>query len=924
MVRVTVGLRDEEPTDWDGTAQVRDGTIERITGWRFDEKDKVLDGTSWKCRTRAYPLRRRGRNAARRGNPNDEPESPWPNGVNLEIRGAAPTVKIKFSKGDVEFAVNDLLFGEPRQFLDNQVRVQRLPQAGAIRPAAPLATENARQDDFPSVCIDSQSGTQYVAWITYQERSNRVCLTYRAGPQSPWSDPIEVAGPGDHFRAALAQSRAGIIWVVWSSQRSGNWDLYGRAFSHAKLGDEIRLTDAAGPDIWHRMITDREGRAWLVWQGFRDGQANIFARCADGADWHPAIQVSATTANNWDPVIAADPLQDRVWIGWDSYEGGNYQVYVRSASGGPLAHLGKVIPIAPSSSFQAHVNLACDNSGRLWAAWDESGPQWGKDSGLQFKDTGATRLYQKRRVSIRCLANDRWEDVSPPLSSVLPAEMQYAHELPQLQADTTGRMWLAFRHRTTKLERADGWSNQGRWDVFLTAFLGDRWLYPTELPDSSGRNDMRMASAMDTQDNVYFAYATDNRGWAPPPQMLPKNLNIMIAKANTKRTPVPVRFSAPASQTVNAKQEPAPKSVHPREKEQVAFIRHYSAEIGGKKLRIYRGDLHRHTDISMDGMGDGSLEDLYRYGLDAAALDYILVSDHNMGQDNEYTWWRTQQSNDLYFIAETFVPLYGYERSVPYPNGHRNVIWTERGHRTLPLPVAAIPKQMAEDTAKVYRYLQETGGICTSHSTATHQGTDWKQHDDSLEPFVELFQGFHASYEAPDAPKANTPEMIQIHGAFEPAGFVSNALGKGYWLGFQASSDHVSTHVSYACVWAESLTRKDLVAAMLKRHSYAATDNIVLDVRMGSSAMMGDRVRTAKPDLDIVVIGTGDIDRVDVLRNSAVVHAVVGQPSMEETRFHWEDPAPPKNEKTLYYYARVLQKNGHMAWSSPIWVELTD
>src|SRR5262249_51256440 len=191
-----------------------------------------------------------------------------------------------------------------------------------------------------------------------------------------------------------------------------------------------------------------------------------------------------------------------------------------------------------------------------------------------------------------------------------------------------------------------------------------------------------------------------------------------------------------------------------------------------------------------------------------------------------------------------------------YPNGHRNVIWTERGRRTLPLPQRAIPKQMAEDTAKLYAYLRRTGGICTLHTSATDQGTDWAEHDDTLEPIVELFQGYHTSYEAPEAPKTVGPESDQVHGPYKPDGFVSLALAKGYRLGFQASSDHVSTHVSYACVLAEEFSRTGLVDAMRKRHTYAATDNIVLDVRLGGLGIMGDQVRTDKPALDVVVLGT--------------------------------------------------------------------
>jgi len=319
-------------------------------------------------------------------------------------------------------------------------------------------------------------------------------------------------------------------------------------------------------------------------------------------------------------------------------------------------------------------------------------------------------------------------------------------------------------------------------------------------------------------------------------------------------------------------------------------------------------------------MGDGSVMDLHRYALDAAALDFVLVGDHNSGQDQEYPWWRTQEANDLYTIGGSFISLYGYERSVPYPNGHRNIIWPERGIRTLPVPPRANAKLMEEDTGKLYAYLKKNGGICTAHTSATDQGTDWKEFDGSLEPIVELFQGFHTSYEAPGAPKTTDDKTIQIHGPYKPEGFISKALAKDYRLGFQSSSDHVSTHVSYACVLAEEFSRKGLMDAMRKRHTYAATDNIVLDVRMGALGIMGDEVRTDKPNLDVVVLGTGPLERVEILRDGEVVHTAKLEKNAAEVRFHWDDPTPRKGEKASYYYVRVEQKDGQMAWGSPIWV----
>ena len=41
--------------------------------------------------------------------------------------------------------------------------------------------------------------------------------------------------------------------------------------------------------------------------------------------------------------------------------------------------------------------------------------------------------------------------------------------------------------------------------------------------------------------------------------------------------------------------------------------------------------MHRHTDISADGAGDGTLWDAYRYMMDAADMDYFLLTDHQSG-----------------------------------------------------------------------------------------------------------------------------------------------------------------------------------------------------------------------------------------------------------------------------------------------------
>lgn len=914
LFRLTFGLKDKKSTEWSGKVEITGGEIASITGWRFEEKDAVDGVVGWKCRTHAniapgerFPLEDAS------GKMTSTPQQPWPNGVTLAVRGESPTLTIALPAGEIKFASGDISLGEPRTYLDGQVRVERLPQTSVLRPAALPKAQNPVQDDYPAFWVRYKTGKQYLAWVAYRQEKDRVLLVERDGPDGAWSEPKEVAGPGDHFRVALASTHGDTFWIVWASQREHNWDLFARPYQDGKLGKEIRLTEDAGPDIWHTMTTDQRGRAWLVWQGFRDGQADIFARCVDGDGWHEPVRVSTAKANDWNPVVAADTKSDRVWVGWDTYESGDYSIRVRSLAGGPAPKLGDIFYPDSSPVFQAHPSLACDRAGRLWVAWDQSGPQWGKDAGHQVRDNAGTLLYHDRRLRVACLVEGKWLEPEADLLQALPLELRTFSELPCLQGDTEGRMWLAFRHRTCQIPRVDDWGARGRWDVCAIAFLGDRWSGALALPSSAGRNDMRLSPQRDPKGSVYYAYASDNRGWFPPGALTEKNLSVAVSRLHGAGRPAEFRL-----RDLRVSRQEV-KRIHPREAEQVKRIRAYKVESGGRTYSIYRGDMHRHTDISPDGVGDGTLMDLHRYALDAAALDFIFVTDHNMGGDKEYPWWRTQKANDLYTLPNAFISMYGYERSVPYPNGHRNVLWPERGHRTLPLPFPGIAKQMAEDTGKVYDYLRRTGGICTLHTSATDQGTNWAEHNDALEPVVELFQGFDSSYEAPAAPRTVNDKSDRVHGSFRPAGFVSLALAKGYRLGFQSSSDHVSTHISYAYILAEEFSRKGLIEALKKRHSYAATDNIVLDVRMGAN-IMGDEVRTSKPSLDVVVLGTHPLDRVDVLRDGEVVHSHRPAKESEEAKFHWDDASPKKGDKASYYYVRVVQKDEQMAWSSPIWV----
>ena len=376
-------------------------------------------------------------------------------------------------------------------------------------------------------------------------------------------------------------------------------------------------------------------------------------------------------------------------------------------------------------------------------------------------------------------------------------------------------------------------------------------------------------------------------------------------------------------------------TVHPNETEDIRRARAYRATIGGKEFRLLRGEFHRHTELTSHQDMGGTLEEMWRYGMDVAGFDWIGNGDHDNGYGAEYLWWLVQKQTDFLHHPPAFTPMFTYERSRTYPSGHRNAMFAYRGVRPMPqIPggkdmVFGTPDKGSPDIKGFYAYLKHFNGICASHTSGTGMGTDWRDNDPDVEPVVEIFQGCRQSYEHAGAPAtAKTPK--DSIGGYQPAGFIWNALKKGRRLGFQSSSDHYSSHISYAIVYAENTSREAIFDAFKKRHCYGANDNIILDVRCGEK-MMGDIFEIkGKPTLEIRAVGTLPIARLTIVRGvdrEMPVYVYDGKPGKKEVKLTWTDESPAWGREN-YYYVRVEQQRpakgaGSLAWASPMWIKVS-
>lgn len=899
-LRILFGVQRIHPKTWDGEIALDRGSIVRLNGVYFEHDDAITGTKTWKLTSRAtnYMDSRSPRGY------DPVHTKPWeliPNGIVAVLDAPADArVYIRTASGDLSFSLNQLTLGSPKAFLEGEATVERLPPTVAL-------TLQAGDNDYPSLAVDSR-GELWASWISYSDRADSVWVAHRGA--SAWEPPQRLSGDlNDNFRTALVEDGQHRLWSIWSGKGSGVWGIYGRYYVAGRWSDAARITGDDGPNLYHAVVRDSNGKLHLVWQGFRNRISTILTKTWDGQRWSPETAVSTGTADNWAPAIAAD-ASGNVWIGWDGYQAGNFDIFVRRMSSS--GQLGEVRQITHSPGYDANVSLACDHSGRLWISWDAAEVNWGKDWNSQhFSPRGGNGLYRTRAVRLAVLEGERLLQPETDIMSAIPPEYHDYFQGAHLEVDRAGKIWAVGRSLTSFRTRVqNNWGSGGIWEVLITALEGDHWMPAVKLDSTTGRNDVEIAGVLDPKGQLWFVWTGDGRRF----------LNAKAGTTEVSYTRIVSSGAAPAPRLVSFREPLLDAAVvHPNEPANVTAIRGYRYQVGGKSYRILRGDLHRHTDISPDGIGDGSLKDFYRYAFTAGQYDYMIVTDHQYG-DNEYNWWRTEKSEDAFLVTGHFWPLFGTERSVPYPNGHRNTFFAERGNRELPFaPGEAAGK--VNTGPLLYPYLRARHGLTSSHSTASDQGTDWRDNDPQLEPLVEIYQGLNSSYEYENAPRADTPDRRYYHHGepWRPLGFVWNAWAKGLKLGVQASSDHIATHDSYACLLVEGdqpKSRADLLDAMRVRRSYAATDNIIVDLRIGDH-LMGDIFKTSEtPVLKVHIQGTGPITRIEVIKNNTFVHTV--HPQADFASFEFRDNNVKPGES--YYYVRVEQAAGQLAWSSPIWV----
>jgi len=373
------------------------------------------------------------------------------------------------------------------------------------------------------------------------------------------------------------------------------------------------------------------------------------------------------------------------------------------------------------------------------------------------------------------------------------------------------------------------------------------------------------------------------------------------------------------------------------------------------KKKLYWGFIHGHT-LKSDGMRE---LDEYFTNLLNAGLDFGTCTEHDhLWETNDKDFEEIRKKIKKYNKDGTFVSIFGYEWGSWY-SGYGDICIYYFDDN---IPVLSSDLHRYSSTKKLIKNLRRYKDkvIMIAHHTALRPGSrNWEYFDNSLEKLVEIYstwgcQEYSFTHGNPLPPRYkffSYGKYARKRGAIieKKNAFVSDALIKGYKLGFTAGGDdHFGIYPSGSidpdngiyppgimAIWAENLTKNSIWSALNNRKCYGTTGPRVVIEFYIETFFMGDIIDLKKnPHLKVrrnihfSIISLITIEKVELIRNNVVIKEYLPNlKQFDSNLIDLEDfnalalkHTVEKKERFLFYYLRVFLLKNNMAWSSPIWL----
>lgn len=354
---------------------------------------------------------------------------------------------------------------------------------------------------------------------------------------------------------------------------------------------------------------------------------------------------------------------------------------------------------------------------------------------------------------------------------------------------------------------------------------------------------------------------------------------------------------------------------------------------------LFWGLLHGESD-RVDSTEN--IESCLRHFRDEKALNFFATSCFDSAEETSNETWKLLSQNIAEFNEEErFATFLGFQfQGEKGKEGIREIIYSKDNR-----PLLRQKDQKTSSLSKVYKSVAAKEMLSVPCFTMGKTTVfDFKEFDTTIERVVEIYNAWGSS----EKTKAEG-NLRPITGGIEEAkegsvlnalkqncrfGFVSGGLDdRGIYSGF-FESDQVQYSPGLTAVMCKKYSREAIYEALYQRSCYATTGPKIIVGFFVAGQPMGQELNSQlKPGLIInrhisgFVAGTDRVQKVEIIRNGDVIKTF--EPQNYHFDYYHDDmdnlanvTLETKNGPSfVFYYLRVIQEDGHIAWSSPIWVD---
>lgn len=362
-------------------------------------------------------------------------------------------------------------------------------------------------------------------------------------------------------------------------------------------------------------------------------------------------------------------------------------------------------------------------------------------------------------------------------------------------------------------------------------------------------------------------------------------------------------------------------------------------------LSLFWGNLHGESE-KVDS--SENIESFLRHMRDDKSLQVFATSPFDSEEETSNDTWKALSQQIAEFNEDDrFVAFLGFQwQGEPKEEGIRHFIYAKDMK-----PIMRRKDTKNNSLKKIYKTNNPKEMIAIpSFSMGKQTCYDFNDYNAEFERVVEIYNAWGSSE---CTKKEGNPRPIDgdKNGISETAeGSIQKALNNGCRFGFVAGgyddrgpysdlfeADQTQYTPGLTAILSKEQNRASLFEALQARSCYATTgERMILGIHIAGFGMGSELDTKSRPGLEYnrhitgYCIGTAPIVEAVLIRNGKEFKSLptkdgIVEFELDDTDLLGQIALEPKEDRPpfAYYYLRVTQEDGHIAWSSPIWIDLT-